>query len=164
MAANEPSQISAEMEARFWGKVDVRGPDECWPWTGTKVKTGYGSFKVWRRMYGAHRFALELSLGQRLDSETSACHRCDNPPCCNPDHLFAGTRKQNAQDALAKGRLYDWKGKRDGEDNPSAKLTTQNVISIRMGDESAKVSAIKYGVSETTIRHIRARRSWRSLP
>ena len=101
-----------ELEAaRFWARVDRSGgPTACWPWTGPVTPTGYGHV-----LDGAHRVALGIHLGRRLMSRVElACHHCDNPPCCNPVHLFAATHKENTEDARRKGRLYYPKaGKRE---------------------------------------------------
>lgn len=91
---------------RFWEKVDVRGPDECWPWVAGR-SGDYGIFNAGnRRIVRASIFSLELKLGRRLRKRRCACHSCDNPPCCNPFHLFEGTRRDNALDAGMKGRLH----------------------------------------------------------
>lgn len=89
---------------RFWPRVDKSG--DCWLWTGARMKNGYGV--VWLaepigRMGLVHRVAWELTNGPIPDG-LFACHRCDNPPCCNPDHLFLGTVRDNALDMVAKGR------------------------------------------------------------
>jgi hypothetical protein len=89
----------------FWSKVDVRGPGECWEWKGYRDKRGYGRFGINRRVVLAHRFALELSEGLPLEAGECSCHHCDNPPCCNPAHLFRGTHAENMHDCKAKGRM-----------------------------------------------------------
>lgn len=93
---------------RFWEKVDKRGPDECWPWQACRHKYGYGQFNVTGKRGGrycrAHVFALEEKLGRRLKSGMCGLHSCDNPPCCNPDHLWEGTHVDNVRDRDAKGR------------------------------------------------------------
>jgi hypothetical protein len=85
----------------FWRSVDKSGgPDACWPWTGYRMASGYG-----RNRHGyTHRYALQLALGRPLGPGMEACHTCDNPPCCNPAHLFEGTRLDNERDKTAKGR------------------------------------------------------------
>lgn len=85
----------------FWLTVDKSGgPDACWPFTGYRMASGYG-----RNRHGyTHRYALTLALGRPLAPGMEACHTCDNPPCCNPAHLFEGTRLANEQDKTAKGR------------------------------------------------------------
>src|SRR5687767_6700752 len=92
----------ATMDARFWEKVDQSGgPETCWPWLGA-IQTrspgghgGYGYFFRLNKVRYAHRRALELTLGRSLEPGEIALHTCDNPPCCNPAHLRAGTQLDN---------------------------------------------------------------------
>lgn len=91
---------------RFRAALKVGEPDQCWPYTGTKLPTGYGI--VWstadsKRVY-AHRYALELAEVRIGPVGMHACHRCDNPTCCNPQHLFWGTAGDNIHDMISKGR------------------------------------------------------------
>lgn len=88
---------------RFWSKVERRGPDDCWPWRGA-TDGRYGQFSVKGRRFKASRVALSLVTGVSLNTEKLACHKCDNPPCCNPAHLFWGTMSDNIRDAINKGR------------------------------------------------------------
>lgn len=88
---------------RFWLKVDkTAGPDGCWPWLGS-VRKGYGAFSVRGRCLTASRVAWALEAGTD-PTERFVCHRCDNPLCCNPAHLFLGTASDNQIDMLRKGR------------------------------------------------------------
>lgn len=83
--------------ADFWSRVDVRGPDECWPWMNAKTPNGYGTVYFGGRMVGAHRVSWELTHGPIPDG-LFVLHHCDNPPCCNPAHLFTGTHTDNVRD------------------------------------------------------------------
>lgn len=96
---------------RFWSKVDRSGgPDACWPWTGGHDERGYGIFyPTGERKTRAHRWLLGHLRGKPLIDKPrgieDGCHRCDNPPCCNPAHLYVGTRKRNIADAVERSRL-----------------------------------------------------------
>ena len=96
-----------EIEANFWKWVDKSG--DCWVWTGALSTKGYANFSIWfpedivRRFYG-HRFSWFLIHGE-IPKGMLICHHCDNRPCVRPDHLFLGTAKDNAMDAIKKGRF-----------------------------------------------------------
>jgi HNH endonuclease len=98
---------------RFWSKVDRSGGAvTCWPWTGWK-RGGYGRLRVeGRKQVSAHRFVWETVHGTIPDG-LGVLHRCDNPCCCNPKHLFLGTPLDNARDRDAKGRGGWWKNSGD---------------------------------------------------
>ncbi len=87
-------------EQRFWDKVDVRGPDECWLWKGG-LSDGYGAFGVKRRMTHAHRVAFEIFFGKK--PEKHVLHRCDNKVCVNPRHLYEGDDVDNMRDLYMGG-------------------------------------------------------------
>lgn len=101
-------------EERFWAKVDRNGPlhpamgTRCWLWTGHRLPNGRAYISLGRRGDGreyVHRFAFKLGHpGTALEPADKVCHRCDNPSCCNPAHLFKGTQADNIHDMLAKGR------------------------------------------------------------
>lgn len=99
---------------RFWSKVDIRGLDECWPWLASRDDKNYGAFKYRGHMHKASRIALSLKDGP-VPRHLHALHRCGNPPCCNPAHLYAGTQSQNMLDCVAHGR-HNRKRKNGGED------------------------------------------------
>lgn len=101
-----PTMHFCSLHCRFYDKADVRGLDDCWEWKKAfHNKHGYGSFTLDGRARYAHRVALGLHLGRAMERGEVACHRCDNPRCVNPSHLFLGTAKDNMSDARAKGRL-----------------------------------------------------------
>jgi hypothetical protein len=84
------------LENRFWEKVDMQGPDDCWEWTASTDRDGYGKFKA-GKMYQAHRIAYYLATNED-PGDLCVRHTCDNPPCCNPAHLRLGTNDDNAHD------------------------------------------------------------------
>lgn len=145
-------------EERFWEKVDRRGPDECWNWLGSKNGKGYGSFYANGKMNKAHVISYEMNVGPIHDG-LFVCHKCDNPPCVNPNHLFLGTNQDNIKDMFAKGRFPDHKG----ENHPGAKLTEHDVLEIRRLRESGysmNKLAKMFSVDVTNINLIVKRRHW----
>lgn len=142
---------------RFWNKVD-KGVG-CWVWTATKDRCGYGFFWLNGRHRKAHRVAWTLEHGPIADG-LCVLHRCDNPPCVNPAHLFTGTHADNTADKVRKGRE---KGAPGGL-NPKAKLTREIVRQIRhlvaTGQKTRPELARIFGVNPTTIGDIVNRNTW----
>lgn len=107
---------------RFWAKVDKRSEAECWPWMATKNGVGYGKFTLGvNNKVLAHRYSYEAANGPIPDG-VLVCHKCDNPQCVNPAHLFLGTHKDNMEDAVRKGRQAR------GARLPQTKLTDAQVL------------------------------------
>lgn len=140
----------------------------CWLWTGG-YRVGYGQFRISRNPSegsdGAHRAAWRLFRGD--PTGMIVCHKCDNPACVNPDHLFLGTYTDNMRDAARKGRM-NWKPGEIrnlpvGSKHHQAKVTEQDVKEIRASKELGTVLAKKYGLSNITISRIRRRIIWRHV-
>ncbi len=99
----DPNDLPS-LARRFWPKVDVRAPGDCWEWTAYRDPNGYGRMSAGQgQVVLAHRLSYRLHHGD-LEDGMGVLHRCDNPPCVNPTHLFAGTQSDNMQDCSAKGR------------------------------------------------------------
>lgn len=98
----KPSAPVEEFAIRFWEKVSVGLPEECWPWTGFCVPKGYGTVVIRQSVYIASRIAYFLSTGQWPLEQI--LHSCDNPPCCNPSHLREGSIADNMADRDSRGR------------------------------------------------------------
>lgn len=149
---------------RFWQFVTPCSTDECWPWKGNTNKTGYGYMSVHDRNELSHRVSYELHNGPIPDG-LWVLHRCDNPPCCNPYHLFLGTDADNVADMMAKGR-HGYTGSR-GESNAFAKLTEADVALIRalysQGMERREIGE-QFDVAQNTVNRVIRRESWRHVP
>lgn len=162
----------------FWEKVEVGGPDDCWEWTAARYHDDYGALGI--RNQGrsttmrAHAMALVLATSEDAGGRF-ALHHCDNPPCCNPAHLYWGDQKQNVADADARGRSR--RPILRGQEHGAAKLTEDDVRAIRAAYENARgrgnwkgapgVSqeelAARYGISQYAISRIVRRKSWSHL-
>lgn len=157
---------------RFWVKVDQTGGlNACWHWTGARNKqTGYGRFNIRGNIYQAHRVALWIA---RREEGQETRHSCDNPPCCNPAHLKAGTHVENKADNVTRGRQTRCFGEanglwrhpesvRRGAAHGSAKLTELQRAEIKRrfvpfrkrGDGAASFLAREFGVSRSQVRRV----------
>jgi hypothetical protein len=138
-------------------KVKKNETTDCWEWCGERSPYGYGRFTKEGKKQQVHRISYEIHCGV-IPLGMCVCHRCDNRICVNPDHLFIGTHSENSADMVAKGRQVR------GTDIPQAKLTEQEVISIRgtHGLSHRKIARM-YGVSPSQINDIRLGKWWKHL-
>jgi hypothetical protein len=160
------------LRERFLGMAIIPADQlACWDWRGSKDHHGYGRIHVDRRGYPrkAHRISWQLFVGPIPDG-LDVCHRCDNPSCANPDHLFLGTHAENMADMGSKGRANGFKldtPNNVGADNPRAKLTPDEVREIRglaaAGVRQREIAA-KFGVWQQTVSAIHKRKLWANVP
>lgn len=147
-----------ESEEEFWALVDKRSSNECWPWKGFSNR-GYGRVTYNGKIWKAHRLAWVFVNGPISSPSIYCCHKCDNPPCVNPEHIFLGTAKDNVDDAIRKGRLF----KAQGQSHGKAKLTDSQVMYIkrmlRYGGKSGAIARV-FGVDRTAIKKIKTGENW----
>jgi hypothetical protein len=135
-----------------------RADDACWEWVGARHATGYGALNVDGVVRTAHRLSWEHFNGP-IPVGAHVLHRCDNPPCCNPAHLFLGDAKANSADKHAKNRANVQRGEKSGK----AKLTEADVLRIRRCTTPAAILAAELGVTPQSIGAVRLRRHWRHV-
>ncbi len=156
---NIPSQVQFDS---FWSKVGKKTDNGCIEFIAGRHRQGYGL--IWDRdtkhVMKAHRMSAMWYL-LPFDPSLMVLHKCDNPPCINPNHLFQGTQQDNIRDMVRKGR--NGFVRQFGEDNPMAKLTKKEVLIIREEQGTCKQVAKKYRVSPMTVSRIRNRKLWSHL-
>jgi hypothetical protein len=157
-----PSYKCRSLEERMAMQTAAGGSNECHLWIGTTVGHGHGQV---RRPGGkrdmAHRVAWEMVNGP-VPPGMWVLHKCDNPPCVNPAHLYIGNHADNTRDMVARGRAAG----RPGSTHPSHKLVESQVLDIRAkraDGVSVRELIAQYGVSEMSIRKIEWRRTWRHI-
>lgn len=156
-----PRTTRHPLSERFWEKVDKRGPDECWPWLAYTAQ-GYGRINAGGdngKSLLASRVSWVLHNGPIPDG-LFVCHKCDNPSCVNPSHLFLGTQRDNMRDCSSKGRA---RGGVRGEQNGNAKLNADQVRAIRMSNLPRREVIARYGISKTQYGNIKRGDQWKSV-
>jgi hypothetical protein len=143
-----------ELGERFWAKVAIGGPEECWEWQASRHADGYGRFAIDGKVQYAHR----LVVGLRTGDEGYALHSCDNPACVNPAHLSIGTHQDNMDQKVARERQTK------GEEQGHAKLTDPEVLDIRARYATGRITqqglAEEYAVDQALISRIVRRKIW----
>lgn len=155
-------KFSKTLKQRFFEKVSVKSKSECWPWVANTSPKGYGMIGSGKTKVGAHRVSWEIHKGSIPDG-LQVLHKCDNPPCVNPRHLFLGTHGDNMRDMVEKHRNKDVKG----EKNPMSKLNGCEVLKIRRRrkkfGETLRSLATDFGISKSNVSFIVRNESWTNL-
>lgn len=171
--------------ATFMERVDENGPTpghmmhlgQCWLWMGSRDRKGYGQIRAFGRSMRAHRASWMFFIGPIPLNTPCVLHRCDNPACVRPDHLWVGTNLDNVRDREAKGRssrefvalMRTQEGIARlprGENHPRAKLTEDHVRAIRQshaGGLSPVRIAAEYGVTDRAVHLVVSRRTWKHV-
>ena len=148
------------IEERFWPKGSVGNDGNCWIWNGPVNGNGYGGLTVSGKVIQVHRISWQLHYGD-IPAGMCVCHKCDNPLCVNPKHLFIGTPKDNSRDMTVKGRSSY------GRKNGRAILSPDDILKIRerylSGERPIDLSR-EYGVTSTNIIRIGKRKLWKYIP
>lgn len=160
MVNRHPKVIHCSYECRFWSKVNIKNNIECWDWKNALNASGYGHMQVRRtKEQIASRIAWILTNGPILNG-LHVLHICDRSICCNPEHLFLGTHKDNMQDMANKKRGAQVKG----QDQWFAKLTDEQVMEIRFSKERIPEIQRKFNLSRSHISAIKIGTAWKHLP
>lgn len=148
------------MFERFWSKVNKT--EDCWLWIGAKNNTNYGYIRVGDKMKNAHRVSWEITNGP-IPKDLFVLHKCDNPSCVRPDHLFLGTHQDNMTDKKSKGRAIG----RPGENHHNSKFTEKDILKIRELFDSGKMREVDlcehYNVKQSTMSAILLKRTWKHV-
>lgn len=155
----------------FWAYVEKT--TGCWIWTGSRDKMGYGRYRGVKYRLSpcalAHRISWLIEHGS-LDPSLCVLHRCDNPPCVRPDHLFLGTKADNTEDMITKGRgnngARPYESRTHGTRNAQARINEEQAVAIRkrvLAGERQKDLASEYRLSVQAVNAIVKGRSWRHV-
>ncbi len=164
-----PEQVKEKTIERFWSKIKFGEPNECWEWQRSVDGRGYGQFQIGTlknpKKVNSHRYVFQCVFGKLPSRKILACHTCDNPKCCNPNHLFPGTQKDNMHDAKIKGRISTT-SKSCGEANPRSKIKDSDVRVIRKrlaAGETLTAVGSDYGLKTSATWAIKTRFCWKHV-
>jgi hypothetical protein len=156
------NNMKSYMEKNREIKQVVNGMSPCWEWTRSRHRKGYGIVSADGKDHKAHRISMHIYKGFKLKSKLLICHHCDNPPCFNPEHLYAGTMKENYADMVKRGRENHARGSNHGD----AKLNEYIVKRIRLmrgfGTSYTETGRL-VGISKTNARRICLRLIWKHI-
>jgi hypothetical protein len=151
---------------KFWTYVDKKSNNKCWEWKKSLTKTGYGKYWYNNKCHLSHRLAYIFAFGN-IPQNKFVCHKCDNPKCCNPNHLFLGTPKQNTDDMIRKQRQQNYSNVLYGENHPRAKLNNNDIKEIRFLHKNklmkVKEIAKKFNISIPTLECIIYNKTWKHI-
>lgn len=152
-----PAKDYAEILLRILRNTSIQQAG-CWEWQGAKSVAGYGRISFDGVRWAVHRLMAHIKISDVADTAV-VCHRCDNPSCVNPEHLFIGSQKDNVDDRDLKGRRNQARGEAQG----SSKLTEKQVSAIRLDSRKQLIIASEYGISRAHVGNIKANRAWKHV-
>lgn len=150
--------LTEKQKQNFWSKVNVKGPNDCWEWTACLKQGNYGRFGLCGKIELAHRVAFIDIYGMQ-NIKNCVLHKCDNPRCCNPNHLFEGTIQDNNQDMIKKGRGNQGIRKLNSEAVKVIRWMLKNKPQRGLATKLARL----YNINKTTINQIKANKTWRNI-
>ena len=151
---------------RFWSYVDKKSVEECWEWKSYKGAGNYGHFYLNGKQIPAHRISWILENGpipenDSNDNRICACHKCDNPSCVNPNHLFLGTDLDNMKDRDRKGRRTPFSpiGNKNGNSTVSIETIKEIELLLKQGSKNVEI-ANQLDVSEALVSNVKHKNHW----
>jgi len=144
---------------RIIDRLKINHKTKCWEWTGCLNVGGYGQVRINYKTQQVHRIVYKYFYGSIPENKPLVLHRCDNPKCCNPIHLYAGTDQDNMDDRVQRNPDSWPRGEKSGQ----SKLTEKNVLEIKNSQDSRTILAKRFNVSKMTIKYIKNRRTWKHI-
>jgi len=152
-----PQKKQKSVINRIFDKLKRNPKTFCWEWTGSLNFDGYAQMSINNKKGSVHRIMYTYIYGDIPSNRPLILHRCDNPKCCNPTHLYAGTIHNNVDDRIKRNRS------KIGEKHGMAKLTEKQVLEIRASKETQRVLAKRFNVSQINIGRIKNRKIWKHI-